>query len=98
MKCVKSVEELEQERDDKAQVSACFRVIAVKPRTFLQYEIIILGGLSGRFDQTIHVVSYMHKCRKRRKHMYVVTNDGIGWCLDEVRHHALHLNPRVNRD
>lgn len=51
-----------------------------------QYEIIVLGGLSGRLDQTIHTLSYLHKLRKRRKRVYAVTDDNIGWVLDSVRY------------
>ena len=50
----------------------------------LQFTIILLGGLSGRFDQTIHTVSYLHKLAKRRHRTFVVTDDNIGWCLNSV--------------
>lgn len=50
-----------------------------------QYDIIILGGLAGRLDQTIHTLSYLHKLRKTRKRVYAVTDDNVGWVLDSVR-------------
>ncbi|KAJ8521126.1 hypothetical protein ONZ45_g2172 [Pleurotus djamor] len=50
------------------------------------YDLIILGGLSGRLDQTIHTMSYMHKLRKQRDHVYVVTDDSVGWVLDSGEH------------
>lgn len=52
--------------------------------TSQQYDIILLGGLSGRLDQTIHTLSYLHKLRKTRKRAFVVTDECIGWVLDEV--------------
>ena len=48
------------------------------------YTIILLGGLSGRLDQTIHTLSYLHKLRKERKQVFAITDDNIGWVLDEV--------------
>ncbi|KAI6140674.1 thiamine pyrophosphokinase [Pisolithus tinctorius] len=51
-----------------------------------EYEIIILGGLSGRLDQTVHTLSYLHKLRRTRKKVFVVTDDNIAWVLDEGRH------------
>lgn len=50
-----------------------------------QYEIVILGGLAGRLDQTIHTLSYLHKLRKVRDRVYAVTDDNLGWVLDSVR-------------
>lgn len=50
-----------------------------------QWEIILLGGLSGRLDQTVHILSYLHKLRKTRSSVFAVTDDNIGWVLDEVR-------------
>ncbi|KAI5120207.1 hypothetical protein M0805_006313 [Coniferiporia weirii] len=51
-----------------------------------QFTLVLLGGLSGRIDQTIHTMSYLHKLRKLRKHTYVVTDDNVGWVLDEGEH------------
>ncbi|KJA22890.1 hypothetical protein HYPSUDRAFT_138327 [Hypholoma sublateritium FD-334 SS-4] len=52
----------------------------------LEYTIILLGGLSGRLDQTIHTLSYLHKLRKERKQVFAITDDNIGWVLDEGEH------------
>ncbi|KAI6154861.1 thiamine pyrophosphokinase [Pisolithus tinctorius] len=52
----------------------------------LVYEIIILGGLGGRLDQTVHTLSYLHKLRRTRKKVFVVTDDNIAWVLDEGQH------------
>lgn len=49
-----------------------------------QYDIIILGGLSGRLDQTISTLSYLHKLRKTRTRIFAVTDDNVGWVLDAV--------------
>ena len=49
-----------------------------------QYDVILLGGLSGRLDQTIHTMSALHKLRKTRKKVFAVTDDNIAWILDEV--------------
>jgi len=51
-----------------------------------QYELIILGGLSGRLDQTIHTLAYLHKLRKIRPKTYAVTDDNVGWVLDSGDH------------
>lgn len=50
-----------------------------------QHDIILLGGLSGRLDHTIHTLSYLHKLRKTRRRIFAVSDDNIGWVLDEVR-------------
>ncbi|TFK72917.1 thiamine pyrophosphokinase [Pluteus cervinus] len=70
MKCVAAVREVEGR--ESCEVS--------------QYEIVILGGLSGRLDQTIHTLSYLHKLRHSRKRVYVVTDESIGWVLDGGEH------------
>ncbi|KIJ67070.1 hypothetical protein HYDPIDRAFT_85334 [Hydnomerulius pinastri MD-312] len=51
-----------------------------------KYEILILGGLSGRLDQTVHTLSYLHKLRRTRTKVYAITDDNIGWVLDEGEH------------
>ena len=47
-------------------------------------DFIILGGLSGRLDQTVHTLSYIHKLRKDNRRVFVVTDDNVGWVLKEV--------------
>jgi thiamine pyrophosphokinase len=50
----------------------------------IQYDLVILGGLAGRLDQTIHTLSYLHKLRKIRRRVFAVTDDNVGWVLSEV--------------
>ncbi|KAG9040366.1 hypothetical protein FS837_000735 [Tulasnella sp. UAMH 9824] len=51
-----------------------------------QLGIIVLGGLSGRLDQTVHTLSYLHKLRTRRDRIFVVTDDDVSWVLDSGEH------------
>lgn len=50
------------------------------------YELLILGGLTGRLDQTFHTLSFLHKLRKTRDKVFVVTDDNVGWVLDSGEH------------
>jgi len=52
----------------------------------VQYDIVLLGGLSGRLDQTIHTLSYLHKLRLSRPRVFAVTDDNVGWVLDAGEH------------
>jgi thiamine pyrophosphokinase len=48
------------------------------------YDIVLLGGLSGRLDQTVHTLSYLHKLRNSGRRIFAVTDDNVGWVLDEA--------------
>ncbi|KAF8587626.1 thiamine pyrophosphokinase Thi80 [Ramaria rubella] len=50
------------------------------------YTVLFLGGLSGRLDQTVHTLSFLHKLRKTRDYVYAITDDNIGWVLDSGEH------------
>ncbi|KAH0585417.1 hypothetical protein H2248_008658 [Termitomyces sp. 'cryptogamus'] len=52
----------------------------------VRYDIVLLGGLAGRLDQTIHTLSYLHKLRKTRERVFAVTDDNVGWVLDAGEH------------
>ncbi|KZT54055.1 Thiamin pyrophosphokinase [Calocera cornea HHB12733] len=51
-----------------------------------EYNLVILGGLSGRLDQTIHTLSQLHKLRHERPRTFVVTEDNVAWVLDSGEH------------
>ncbi|KAF9476689.1 thiamine pyrophosphokinase Thi80 [Pholiota conissans] len=78
-----------QDRDENAtDLMKCIAALKEKEKLEnVSYHIIFLGGLSGRLDQTIHTLSYLHKLRKEREQVYVVTDDNVGWVLDEGEHH-----------
>ncbi|KAF7327626.1 TPK-B1-binding domain-containing protein [Mycena kentingensis (nom. inval.)] len=59
-----------------------------------KYDIVLLGGLSGRLDQTIHTLSYLHKLRATRKCVFAVTDDNVGWVLD-AGEHRIHVDHAV---
>ncbi|KAG9314844.1 thiamine pyrophosphokinase [Chiua virens] len=63
-------------------------------REGLDHDILFLGGLSGRLDQTVHVLSYVHKLRRTRKRVYVITDDNISWVLD-AGHHRIAIDHDV---
>ncbi|KAI0001491.1 thiamine pyrophosphokinase Thi80 [Russula compacta] len=50
------------------------------------YDVVLLGGLTGRLDQTVHTLSYLHKLRKSGRRMFVVTDENVAWVLDEGKH------------
>jgi thiamine pyrophosphokinase len=79
MKCVTAVQSKENEEAQANSLERNGTGIAD------QYDIIVLGGLTGRLDQTIHTLSYLHKLRKSRKTVYAVADENVGWVLDSVR-------------
>jgi thiamine pyrophosphokinase len=48
------------------------------------YDVVLLGGVSGRLDQTVHTLSYLHKLRKSGRRMFVVSDENVAWVLDQV--------------
>ena len=48
------------------------------------YDLVLLGGLSGRLDHTVHVLSFLHKLRQSGRRVFAVTDDNVGWVLNEV--------------
>ncbi|KAI0288008.1 thiamine pyrophosphokinase [Russula brevipes] len=50
------------------------------------YDLVLLGGLTGRLDQTVHTLSYLHRVRKSGRRTFVVTDENVGWVLDEGKH------------
>jgi thiamine pyrophosphokinase len=83
MKCIDTLEEKEREEGHKVR-SICRLTTVIDLSVRIQYETLILGGFSGRLDQTIHILSYIHKIRRTRPGVYVITDDNIGWVLDAV--------------
>ena len=71
---------------DSTDLMKCVSAIKEKEnnKPDLKYDIVILGGLGGRLDQTIHTLSYLHKLRKTRERVFAVTDDNVGWVLDAV--------------
>ncbi|CCM04310.1 uncharacterized protein FIBRA_06481 [Fibroporia radiculosa] len=73
---------------DSTDLMKCVDALIDKEKAEGAYEsdIILLGGLSGRLDQTIHTLSRLHKWRKWRRRIFVLTDDNIAWVLDEGEH------------
>ena len=63
-----------------------------------RYTVVLLGGLSGRLDQTIHTLSYLHKLRRTGRRVFAVTDDNVGWVLDAVRINMLRAYLLTNCD
>lgn len=85
MKCVEALSE--KERAEGSQVGLFLAYDSLIPSNALhdkQYDIIFLGGLSGRLDQTIHTLSYLYKLRKTRERVFTVTDENVAWILDSV--------------
>ncbi|KZV84726.1 Thiamin pyrophosphokinase, partial [Exidia glandulosa HHB12029] len=49
-------------------------------------EVVLLGGLSGRLDQTVHVLALLHRKRHESRRMFAITDDSLGWVLDAGEH------------
>ncbi|KAF8841821.1 thiamine pyrophosphokinase [Paxillus ammoniavirescens] len=83
----KGVPILHDPDQESTDLMKCVRALEEKEITEgNEYEIIFLGGLSGRLDQTVHTLSYLHKLRRTRKKVYAITDENIAWVLDEGQH------------
>jgi len=51
-----------------------------------QYRIILLGGLTGRLDQTAHTIHALHTFRHDRKETWVVSDQSVACLIDKGRH------------
>ncbi|KAI0072535.1 thiamine pyrophosphokinase [Panus rudis PR-1116 ss-1] len=92
----KDVPVVYDESQDSTDLMKCVEAITEKEQVQGgdQYEIIILGGLSGRLDQTIHTLSYLHKLRHVRQRVFAVNDENIGWVLVGGEHH-ININHKL---
>ena len=84
MKCISEVEKIERLSDKSVSLRALQRDRHAQPDP-LQYSLLLMGGLSGRVDQTVHTMTILHKLRKTRPHTFVISSESLAWTLDQVR-------------
>jgi thiamine pyrophosphokinase len=46
--------------------------------------IIAIGGLSGRFDQSMHAIHVLYQSLEQQRHVYLVADESIVFLLDKV--------------
>jgi thiamine pyrophosphokinase len=101
MKCIRSLQEKEEaDGVDVGGILLPLHAISSDPGIYISllppclsysfffqthYDVVLLGGFSGRLDQTVHLLSYLHKLRKSGRRLFVVTDENVGWVLDEAR-------------
>ncbi|KAF8606466.1 thiamine pyrophosphokinase [Ceratobasidium sp. AG-I] len=68
-------------------------VVEIEKENQLKLDVVILGGLSGRLDHTVHTMSLLHKLRTTRPRIFVVSSESVGWVLDQG-HHQIDLDLR----
>jgi len=83
MKCLANV--LEEEKASGAKVRYKWMSTIHVGEICVQYNVLVLGGLGGRLDQSIHTLSYFHKQRKLRRTMMALTDESLAWVLDAAR-------------
>jgi thiamine pyrophosphokinase len=59
---------------------------AVEKASGKNFSLVFLGGLSGRLDQTLHVMSTLFKLRETRRNTYVISEESLAWVLDTGVH------------
>ncbi|WVQ84572.1 thiamine pyrophosphokinase [Cryptococcus sp. DSM 104549] len=52
------------------------------------YALVLLGGLSGRVDQTVHTMSLLHKLERD---IFVLDGESMAWVLREGEH-TIHID------
>ncbi|KAI0787935.1 thiamine pyrophosphokinase, partial [Fomes fomentarius] len=83
---VRIVHDYDQDSTDLMKCIAALVDDEKAERHVEQHTIVIIGGLSGRLDQTVHTLSLLHKLRRSRKHIFVVTDENVAWLLDTGEH------------
>lgn len=91
---VEIVYDADQDSTDLMKCVAALQALEAASADEPEYELVLLGGLAGRLDQTVHTLSYLHKLRKTRRSVMAVTDDNIGWVLDSGKH-EVHIDHSV---
>ena len=78
-KCIEEIESAEKNEGIEVSYQTHSRIQAEN-----QYDLLLMGGLSGRVDQTVHVMSLLHKLRKTRPRSFILSSESLAWVLDEV--------------
>ncbi|CEL55705.1 Thiamin pyrophosphokinase 1 OS=Homo sapiens GN=TPK1 PE=1 SV=1 [Rhizoctonia solani AG-1 IB] len=87
-----SIEQVDDQ--DSTDLMKCIAwVDSVEKEQGVDLDIVVLGGLSGRLDHTVHTMSLLHKLRSIRPRIFVVGNESVGWVLDRGSH-QIELNLR----
>lgn len=86
---------VEQDNDQNAtDLMKCLDwVSAIEKEKRLRLDVVILGGLSGRLDHTVHTMALLHRLRTTRPRIFVVGGESVGWVLDQG-HHQIDLDLR----
>ncbi|KAH7341473.1 thiamine pyrophosphokinase Thi80 [Rhizoctonia solani] len=80
------------EDQDSTDLMKCIAwVDQVEDNQKVKLDIVILGGLSGRLDHTVHTMSVLHKLRSTRPRIFAISDESVGWVLDRG-HHQIELN------
>ncbi|KAG9036213.1 hypothetical protein FRB95_009576 [Tulasnella sp. JGI-2019a] len=86
----KGVDVIKDGDQDSTDLMKCIDAVRQREKSSFfqttQLGIIILGGLGGRLDQTIHTMSQLHKLRQSRERTFVVTEDNVAWVLNSGEH------------
>ncbi|KAF8322593.1 thiamine pyrophosphokinase [Clavulina sp. PMI_390] len=82
-----------QDKDEySTDLMKCISLLSEKEEASgLKYNVLLLGGLGGRLDQSIHSLSYLLKQRTIRPNMMAVSEDSVAWVLDSGEH-ILHVD------
>ncbi|CUA68549.1 hypothetical protein RSOLAG22IIIB_03588 [Rhizoctonia solani] len=87
-----SVEQVEDQ--DSTDLMKCIAwVDEIEKTQNVKADVVILGGLSGRLDHTIHTMWMLHKLRDVRPRIFVIDEDSIGWVLNRG-YHQIELDLR----
>ncbi|EUC57032.1 thiamine pyrophosphokinase [Rhizoctonia solani AG-3 Rhs1AP] len=86
---------IEQVEDqDSTDLMKCLAwVDGVEKAQSVKLDVVILGGLSGRLDHTVHTLSVLHRLRNTRPRIFVVDSESVGWVLNRG-HHQIELDLR----
>ncbi|KZT07631.1 thiamine pyrophosphokinase [Laetiporus sulphureus 93-53] len=93
---------VQDDDQDSTDLMKCIYACAEKHKGSVheKSDLIVLGGLSGRLDQTIHTLSLLYKLRNSPMRIFAVTDDNVAWVLngegaDTSGEHRIAINHQL---
>ncbi|KAB5590992.1 Thiamine pyrophosphokinase [Ceratobasidium theobromae] len=78
------VAERDRDQDSTDLMKSLAWVDDIEKETGSKLDVVILGGLSGRLDHTVHTMSLLHQLRNSRPRIFVVSGESVGWVLNQA--------------